>query len=158
VADATEKRRRAAGPGAYAARMEEPARNDPGGPRTAGRWALAGFLAAAGVGHFVAPQEFLAQVPPWFPARGAVVYVSGVVELALAAALIFLPHRRIQVGWVVAGFFVVVFPGNVSQAVTGAEAFGLDSSAARWVRLAFQPVLIVWALWCTGAWRAWRQA
>lgn len=60
-------------------------------------------------------------------------------------------------GWVVAGLFVVIFPGNVSQLVTGTDAFGLSSDLARWIRLAFQPLLVVWALWSTGAWRAWRE-
>jgi uncharacterized membrane protein len=124
--------------------------------RAVGRWALAGLLALAGVGHFVVPEEFLGQVPPWVPARLAVVYVSGVVELALAVALVALPRRRVLVGWIVATFFVVIFPGNVSQAVTGADAFGLDTPLARWTRLAFQPVLVAWALWATGAWRALR--
>jgi uncharacterized membrane protein len=125
-------------------------------PRTLARWAFGVFLLAAGTAHLVVPEVFLAQVPPFLPARMAIVYVSGVIELALGAALVALPDRRVVVGWVVAAFLVVIFPGNVSQAVTGAEAFGLESPTARWVRLAFQPLLIVWVLWATDAWRAWR--
>ncbi len=71
------------------------------------------------------------------------------------AALLAPARWRPLVGWVVAAFFVAVFPGNISQAVTGAEAFGLDSDAARWARLAFPPVFVAWALWSTGAWCAW---
>ena len=122
--------------------------------RTIARVLLAAFLVFAGVGHFVAPQEFLAQVPPWMPAPLLVVYASGVVEVALGAGLLGPRRWRPLVGLVVAGFFVVIFPGNLSQALTGAEAFGLDSDAARWGRLAFQPVFVVWALWSTGAWAA----
>lgn len=125
--------------------------------RTVARWLLAAFLATAGIGHLVAPETFLAQVPPALPARLAIVYVSGIVELALAVALVALPRHRAAVGWTVAAFFVAIFPGNVAQALTGADAFGLDTPAARWTRLAFQPLLIVWALWSTGAWRAWRR-
>ena len=124
--------------------------------RTLGRVLLGLFLLTAGTGHFVAPETFLAQVPPWMPARLLIVYVSGVVELVLGAALV-AGYRRVLVGWVVAAFLVAIFPGNISQAVTGAEAFGLDTPAARWTRLAFQPVLVAWALWSTGAWAAWRQ-
>jgi len=123
--------------------------------RTLARVLLAGFLLFAGVGHFVAPEEFLAQVPPWMPAPMLVVYVSGVVEIALGAALLGPARFRPLVGWIVAAFFIVIFPGNISQALTGEVAFGLDSDAARWGRLAFQPVLVVWALWCTGAWADW---
>ena len=121
-----------------------------------GRLALAGALAFAGIGHLVNPQEFLAQVPPWFPAPDAVVLVSGLVEIALAVALVAVRRRRATVGWIVAAFFVAVFPGNISQAITQTDAFGLDSDLARAIRLAFQPLLVAWALWCTGAWRAWR--
>ena len=123
---------------------------------TAARWLLALFLMVAGTGHFLGPEAFLAQVPPWLPARLAIVYVSGVVELALGGALLAARRHRVLVGWTVAAFFVVILPGNVSQAVTGTPAFGLETEAARWGRLAFQPVLVLWALWSTGAWRAWR--
>ncbi len=76
---------------------------------------------------------------------------SGVVELALGAALIFFGLRRITVGLVVALFFVAVFPGNIAQWSGSVDAFGLDTDTKRLVRLFFQPVLIVWALWSTGA-------
>ena len=118
---------------------------------------VAGVL-VAGVGHFVSAESFLAQVPPWFPAPEATVLVSGLVELALGVALLAVRRRhRAALGWIVAGFFVVVFPGNISQFVTGTAAFGLDSDLARGVRLLFQPVLVVWALWCTDAWRRRRE-
>jgi len=124
-----------------------------GTARTAGRWLLAAFLAVAGVSHFTDPESFAAQVPDWMPWPDAVIAVSGMVELALAAGLV-LPHRhRAAVGWATAAFFVVIFPGNISQFVTGSDAFGLDSDAARAARLLLQPVLIVWALWCTRAWQ-----
>ncbi|MFP4148407.1 MAG: hypothetical protein ACLFV0_02865 [Nitriliruptoraceae bacterium] len=129
---------------------------DHGVVRVIGRVLLGAFLLVAGTGHFVAPETFLAQVPPWMPARLLIVYVSGVVELVLGAALV-LGYRRVAVGWIVAAFFVVILPGNISQAVTGTSAFGLDTPTERWLRLAFQPVLVVWALWSTGAWAARRR-
>jgi uncharacterized membrane protein len=126
--------------------------------RTIGRWALGGALLVAGTGHLTAQrEEFQAQVPDWFPVDAdAVVVVSGVVELALGLALIALGRRRPAVGWVVAGFFVVIFPGNIAQLVEHTDAFGLDSDLKRALRLPFQPVLVAWALWSTGAWRRWR--
>ncbi len=121
-----------------------------------GRFGLAGVLLFAGLGHLGNPEEFLAQVPRWFPARDAVVLVSGFVEIALAIALVAARRHRAQIGWIVAAYFVAVFPGNISQYVTHTDAFGLDSDTARAVRLLFQPVLVAWALWSTGAWRDWR--
>lgn len=120
--------------------------------RTAARWALGLFLVVAGTAHFLAPEAFLAQTPTWLPARSAIVIVSGVVEVVLGVALLVAPVRwRAALGWVTAAFFVVILPGNVHQAVSGTDAFGLDTPTARWLRLAFQPVLVLWALWCTGA-------
>ncbi len=120
--------------------------------RTAARLLLGAFLVAAGVAHLLVPAEFLAQVPPFLPAPAAVVLVSGVVELGVGAAVLVAPARlRPQVGLVVAVLFVLVFPGNVSQYVTGTDAFGLDSDGARATRLLFQPLLVAWAIWACGS-------
>ena len=123
--------------------------------RAGARWALGGTLVVAGVGHLTTQrEEFRAQVPEWMPIdEDLVVLASGVVEIALGTALIALGRRRVAVGLVVAGFFVVVFPGNVAQYTEGTDAFGLDTDTKRLVRLFFQPLLVVWALWSTGAWR-----
>jgi uncharacterized membrane protein len=112
---------------------------------------LAVVLLAAGVGHFVAHESFLQQTPTWLPARSLIVWVTGVMEVALGVALLVLPRRRRQVGWAVAAFFLAVFPGNIHQALAGNDAFGLDTPTARWGRLLLQPVLIAAALWSTGA-------
>ena len=127
--------------------------------RTIARVVLASFMLFAGAAHFFSRTTFHAQVPPWLPLDADVVVIaSGVVELALGAALLLWTRRRAAVGWVLAAFFVAVFPGNVSQFVTHTDAFGLDTDTARGIRLLFQPVLVVWALWCTGAWSAWRRS
>ena len=117
------------------------------------------FLIFAGTGHLsVLRQEFLAQVPTWLPVDGdLVVILSGVVEIILGMGLIILPGRyRVITGWITAAFFILIFPGNISQYINRIDAFGLNSDLSRLVRLFFQPVLVVWALWSTGAWRAWR--
>lgn len=121
-------------------------------PRTAARIGLGLFLIVAGIGHFAAPAAFLAQTPTWVPARSFVVSASGVVEVLLGLGLLLAARRRRLLGWIVAAFFVAIFPGNVHQAVAGVDAFGLDTPAARWTRLAFQPLLVLWALWSTEAW------
>lgn len=124
---------------------------------TAARVLLGVVLVAAGTAHLTFAREaFQAQVPSWFPADpDTVVVASGVVEVLLGAALLS-GRRRHLVGWVVAAFFVIIFPGNVAQYVEGTDGFGLDTDRARFVRLLFQPLLVAWALWSTGAWRAWR--
>ena len=126
--------------------------------RNVARWLLGAFLAFAGIGHLTFQrEEFQAQVPDWFPADpDVVVLASGGVEIALGTALIASRKRRTEVGWATAAFFAVVFPGNVAQYVEGTDAFGLDSDKARLTRLFFQPVLMAWALWSTGAWQKFR--
>jgi uncharacterized membrane protein len=115
-------------------------------------------LAYAGVGHLTTSrQEFQAQVPTLFEDYADfVVLASGVVEIALGVGLIAFWKYRVQLGWLVAAFFVAIFWGNISQYVNGVDAFGLNSDRARLIRLFFQPLLVMWALGSTGAWRAWR--
>ena len=120
--------------------------------RTVLRWLLGIVLIGAGVAHLTTQRtEFRAQVPSWFPIDEiVVVIVSGLVEIALGLALIALPGHRVVVGLIVAGFFVVIFPGNIAQWTEGVDAFGLDTDAKRFARLFFQPVLVAWALVATG--------
>ena len=117
------------------------------------RVALGIALGYAGVTHLTSSRlEFQAQVPNWVPfSADFVVLASGVVEIVLGLALLFLVKYQVQVGWVVAAFFVAIFPGNISQYVNGIDAFGLDTDRARLVRLFFQPLLVAWALWATRA-------
>ena len=122
--------------------------------RKAAQVLLGGALTYAGITHLTTNRtEFQAQVPSWVPlSADFVVLASGVVEIALGIALASLQYRR-QVGWITAAFFVAIFPGNISQYVNGIDAFGLDSDQARLIRLFFQPLLVLWALWGTGVLR-----
>jgi uncharacterized membrane protein len=122
--------------------------------RHASRYLLGAALIYAGVGHFTFSRiTFQAQVPPWLPLDpDFVVLASGAVEIALGLGLIFVARYRKQIGWLTAAFFLAVFPGNISQYLTQTDAFGLNTDEARAIRLLFQPLLILWALWATGAW------
>jgi uncharacterized membrane protein len=112
-------------------------------------------LIFAGISHLTtARTEFLAQVPTWLPMEGDhVVVLSGIAEIGLGLALIFLVKQRKFVGLAAAAFFILIFPGNISQYVNQIDAFGLNTDQARFNRLFFQPVLVLWALWSTDAWR-----
>jgi uncharacterized membrane protein len=122
--------------------------------RHIGRYLLGAALIYAGVGHFTFSRlAFQAQVPPWLPLDpDFVVLASGAVEIALGLGLIFIARYRKQIGWLTAVFFLAVFPGNISQYLTQTDAFGLNTDEARAIRLLFQPLLIIWALWATAAW------
>ena len=124
--------------------------------QTIGRITLGAFMVFAGVGHLTfGREEFRAQVPEFVPLPPDVtVLASGAVEIALGLAMILVRNRRAVVGLLLAAFFVAVFPGNIAQWLHHRDAFGLTSDRARLIRLFFQPVLIAWALWSTGAWRS----
>ncbi|RZU32051.1 DoxX family protein [Blastococcus saxobsidens] len=121
-------------------------------PRTAARLLLGAAMVGAGVLHLtVARDEFRAQVPAWFPLdEDLTVLGSGVAEIALGATFLALPRRRRLVGALLAAFFVAIFPGNVAQYAEGVDAFGLDTDRERLLRLFFQPVLVLWALYGGG--------
>ena len=123
--------------------------------QTISRILLGAFLFFAGITHLtVARMEFLAQVPNWLPVDGdLVVVLSGIAEIVLGLALIFLVKQRKLVGLAAAAFFILIFPGNISQYVNQIDGFGLNTDQARFNRLFFQPVLVLWALWSTDAWR-----
>jgi uncharacterized membrane protein len=122
------------------------------------RWLLGLSLLYAGISHLTfARQEFLAQVPRWVPLSGdLVVVLSGIVEVTLGAALVVVSKYRAALGWISAAFFIAVFPGNIAQYLNRIDAFGMTTDTARLIRLFFQPLLVLWALWSTGAWSAWR--
>lgn len=125
------------------------------------RFLLAAFLIYAGFSHLTFNRvDFQAQVPNWVPMdKDLVVLLSGVIEMALGFGLAFWKSKRVQFGWALAIFFILVFPGNIAQYINGSDAFGvLNSDKARLIRLFFQPVLIVWALWSAGSWSAYRSS
>lgn len=116
---------------------------------------LGAFLTSAGSSHLGSNRkEFLAQVPTWLPLNADfVVIASGLVEIALGISLItttfiFTKYRR-QVGIAAAVFFILIFPGNINQYLNQIDAFGLDTDQKRLIRLFFQPLLVLWALWST---------
>jgi len=118
---------------------------------------LGAFLASAGRTHLGTNRiAFQAQVPTWLPLDpDFVVVASGFVEITLGALLIttalILKRYRGLVGLMAAAFFVLIFAGNINQYVNHLNAFGLDTDTKRFIRLLFQPLLVAWALWSSGA-------
>jgi uncharacterized membrane protein len=114
------------------------------------------FLLYAGIGHLsFLKEEFYAQVPTWLTTdkflMDVIVIVSGIMEIALGALMVLGGKLKTKTGMALALFFVLIFPGNINQYVNEISAFGLDTDQKRFIRLFFQPVLILWALWSTDA-------
>ncbi len=110
----------------------------------------------AGVGHLSFRRvDFYAQVPTWLTTDANlidwVVLISGVIEIIMGLAMVWGRKIKVQMGLILALFFIAVFPGNINQYVNHIDAFVLTTDRARFIRLLFQPVLVLWALWASGA-------
>ncbi len=114
---------------------------------------LGTLMTLAAVGHLtVLRTDFQAQVPDWLPLnKDLVVIISGLVEACLGLSLVFWKKERIKVGFALALFYLLIFPGNIAQYLNHTSAFHLNNDRSRFIRLFFQPVLFVWALWSSGA-------
>jgi uncharacterized membrane protein len=120
-------------------------------PRTAMRWIMAAFYLVAGIGHLLRPAAFLPIVPDWVPLPREVVLLTGLCEIAGALALLTVRFRLIA-GAMLALYALCVWPANIKHAIEGIQLPPIpDSWWYHGPRLAFQPVLIWWALFCSGA-------
>jgi uncharacterized membrane protein len=118
--------------------------------RSLARTVLAVFYAVAGIAHLVWPAPFLLIMPEMVAFPGAVVLVTGVLEIDGAIGLL-LPRWRPLAGLMLAIYAVCVFPANIRHAFSGLDIAGWP--LGWWYhgpRLAFQPVLVWWALWAGG--------
>ena len=111
-----------------------------------------------GIGHFTFSRiEFQAQVPTWLTSEenliDFVILASGIVEIILGALMIWGGKLKVKTGIALAIFYILIFPGNINQYVNGIDAFNLNTDTKRLVRLFFQPLLLLWALWSTGGLR-----
>ncbi|MFW6435366.1 MAG: MauE/DoxX family redox-associated membrane protein [Halovenus sp.] len=107
----------------------------------------------AGILHFVVPEFYVQIVPPIFPAALALVYLSGLAEIAVGIGLL-IPRTRQYAAWATIALLVAVFPANIYMATSGVVIDGMSgggdpSELVRWGRLPLQGVLILWAYWYT---------
>jgi uncharacterized membrane protein len=112
------------------------------------RCVMAIFYGAAGVIHLRFPDAFLPIVPDWVPWPHDVILSTGLCELAGAIALLVSPFRWWG-GALLALYAICVFPANIKHAVDNVMIMGMHQSW--WYhlpRLAFQPILVWWALFC----------
>lgn len=114
---------------------------------TGGRLGLCVVFLFTALGHFLKTESMLEMLPPLVPARRALIYVSGVVEILLAGALVVLPNPA-YVGWMVILYLIAIFPSNIYAAVQRIP-FGGHSLGPRYLfaRLPLQVLLIAWTYW-----------
>ncbi|QUS42338.1 hypothetical protein RPMA_08940 [Tardiphaga alba] len=115
------------------------------------RWILAAFYTAAGIAHLMVPDKLLLITPAWVPFAREVIIVTGVFEIAASIALVSRTPLRWWAGATLALYALCVWPANIKHALDGIEMPVIGNSW--WYhapRLAFQPVIIWWALFCAG--------
>ena len=113
------------------------------------RVGLALLMAVAGIAHLVAPRGFVGHLPPAVPMREALVGVTGLVELLLAAGLVGPTRLRRPAGIALAAYLAAVFPANVYAAVSQVPIEGVPTGWLRWARLPLQVPLVLAAVWST---------
>lgn len=112
-------------------------------PRSLLRRAPVGALfIATGILHFATPGTFTAIVPDALPAPRALVYASGVAELAGGLGMLSRRTAR-PAGWWLIATLLAVFPANVDMALH-AERHASIPEALLWARLPLQAALIAW--------------
>jgi uncharacterized membrane protein len=104
---------------------------------------------AAGTLHFLKPAAYLRIMPPYIPWHPAMVFISGVFELAGGVGLLF-PRTRRSASWGLTLLLIAVFPANIYMATNPIEAGSASiAPALRWARLPVQLLLVWWLLWCS---------
>jgi uncharacterized membrane protein len=114
------------------------------------RLALALALLFAGTDHWLTPERYLPMVPGYLPWHLPLVLFTGACEIAGALGLLFPSTRRLAAA-LLALYFVCVFPANVHNALNGLTVEGLPQAQwYYWLRLPFQPLIILWTLYAGG--------
>ena len=106
----------------------------------------------AGILHFIVPELYAQIIPPFLPAPLALVYLSGVAEIAVGIGVL-IPRTRRYAAWATIALLIAIFPANVYMATSMVVVDGIGggdpSPLIRWGRLPLQGVLILWAYWYT---------
>ena len=98
---------------------------------------------SAGILHFVTPDFFVRIVPPILPAPLFIVYLSGIVEIALGILLLVPKFSRFAAFGLIA-LLVAVFPANIYMALNP-QTFPDYDPLLLYLRLPIQFLLIFWA-------------
>jgi uncharacterized membrane protein len=107
------------------------------------------FYTIAGTLHFLRPEPYMKIMPPVIPAPLAMIYLSGAAEIAGGLGLL-IPKLRRPAAWGLTALLIAVFPANIYMATNHIEPTQTAiPTSLLWARLALQPLLIWWVLWCS---------
>lgn len=102
-----------------------------------------------GSGHFIQTEPMAQMLPPWVPERELLVYLTGILEFAIAGGF-FLPGSRRLAGWTAAIVLILFFPANIYAAINyvpmGGHAWG---PLYLLIRAPLQIIILLWVYWFT---------
>jgi uncharacterized membrane protein len=103
----------------------------------------------AGIMHLVIPRPYESIVPDYLPARRALVYASGVAEIAGGMGVLHPRTRRLGSWWSIATL-IAVFPANIHMALHADRYRMIPGGRPSLIaRLPLQALVIAWA-WTAG--------
>ena len=120
------------------------------------RFLLGSIMLYIGIAHLSFRRiEFQAQVPTWLTTNEGmmdlIVLISGYIEIAFGILMILGGKLKVKTGIALGIFYILIFPGNINQYINEIDSLRLDSDNKRLIRLFFQPLLVLWAFWSSGA-------
>lgn len=113
----------------------------------AARMSMAVMLLFTALGHFLFAEGMAMMIPDLFPFKLALVYLTGILEIAAAVGL-HIPRFRKLTAWLLILFFVMVLPANIQAAIeqinyqTG--TFDGHNLVYLWFRIPLQLLFIGW--------------
>ena len=108
-------------------------------------WGLGIAFVFFSLGHAIKAGGMVEMLPPWLPYRLAIIYLTGVLELAVGIAL-FIPKLQRPAAQLAILIFIVFFPANIYAAINSVGLGGHQSGPMYLlVRAPLQLLLIAWA-------------
>ena len=112
--------------------------------------AMSLMLVFTAIGHFAFTNGMEMMLPPSMPYKKAIVYVSGLIELAAAAGLV-LPGFRLVTGWLLILFFTLILPANIAASMRNVNyqkaTYDGPGRSYLWFRIPLQLFFITWVYW-----------
>lgn len=113
----------------------------------AGKIAMSVMLLFTAIAHFAFQKGMAMMLPAFIPFKKAVVYATGVIEIAAAIGLL-IQGWQTATGWWLIIFFILVLPANIYAAMHKVDYQKGDLQGKGltylWLRVPLQIIYILW--------------
>lgn len=115
-----------------------------------GNVAMMLMLWFASLGHFMFTKGMVMMMPSFIPYKGALVYLTGVMEIILGPLLVINSTRHIA-GIILLIMFVIMLPANINAAIKHVDfekaTYNGSGTGYFWFRIPLQLLFIAWILY-----------